>query len=210
MIQISYNDFMPNSGNLNLESIQNKIQELFLADNEVFLIDTGEQFDSSQKNELAEDIMRHWAEHNVDSSLNTASEGGIGLFGKIMLTLTFVFVGACFFAFFHRLFPSTSERSIPGIYVYQDVIDTKYTLILYRDKTVSITEHWAGDSELAKDLSARKSKGSWRKLTYEGEPYITIDMTNGTSLYMCDDYIYTDYRAMKAKDYNNGFPISKY
>lgn len=209
MIQISYNDFMPNSGNLNLESIQNKIQELFLADNEVILIDTGERFDSSQKNELAEDIMKHWAEHNVDSSLDTASEDGIGLFGKIMLLLTFVFVGACFFAYFQKLFPSTSESSIPGTYVYHDVIDTEYTLTLYSDKTVSITERWAGDSELAKDLSNRKGKGSWYRVTYEDVPYITINMTNGASLYIRGGYIYTNYRAMKAKDYDYGFPILK-
>ena len=35
MIRISYNDFMPNSGNVSLDSVQDKLQELFLADNEV-------------------------------------------------------------------------------------------------------------------------------------------------------------------------------
>ena len=37
MIRISYNDFMPNSGNVSLDSIQDKLQELFLADNIVVL-----------------------------------------------------------------------------------------------------------------------------------------------------------------------------
>lgn len=213
MIRISYNDFMPNSGNVSLDSIQDKLQELFLADDEVVLEETDEQFNSSQKDRLAENIMKYWAECNDNTSSNNVQEGKIDIGGKILLTLMGVFAAACIFAFYIKLNPNAfklRESSIPGIYVYHDAIDTEYTLTLYSDKTVSITERWAGDSELAKDLSNRKGKGSWRKVTYEDVPYITIDMTNGASLYIRGDYIYTSYRAMKAKDYNNGFPISKY
>lgn len=66
MIRISYNDFMPNSGNVSLDSVQDKLQELFLADNEVILEETDEQFNFSQKDRLAENIMKYWAEHTND------------------------------------------------------------------------------------------------------------------------------------------------
>ena len=74
MIRISYNDFMPNSGNVSLDSVQDKLQELFLADNEVILEETDEQFNSSQKDRLAENIMKYWAEHTDDSSSNSSQE----------------------------------------------------------------------------------------------------------------------------------------
>ena len=62
---------MPNSGNVSLDSVQDKLQELFLADNEVILEETDEQFNSSQKDRLAENIMKYWAEHTDDSSSNS-------------------------------------------------------------------------------------------------------------------------------------------
>ena len=74
MIRISYNDFMPNSGNVSLDSVQDKLQELFLAHNEVILEETDEQFNSSQKDRLAENIMKYWAEHTDDSSSNSSQE----------------------------------------------------------------------------------------------------------------------------------------
>ncbi|MEY8586972.1 hypothetical protein [Phocaeicola sartorii] len=208
MIRISYNDFMPNSGNLSLDSIQDKLQELFLTDDEVVLEETDEQFNSSQKDRLAENIMKYLAEHTDNSASDSSQE--ISKTALILLGIASGIVTLITILFLNNVFDSKSDTPSTGIpYVYHDVIGTEYTLILFSDKTVSITERWAGDSELAKDLSGKKSKGSWRKVTYEGEPYITIDMTNGSSLYWQDDYIYTSYRAMKAKDYDYGFPISK-
>lgn len=208
MIRISYNDFMPNSGNVSLDSIQDKLQELFLADDEVILEETDEQFNSLQKDKLAENIMKYWAEHTDNSSLNNSQK-------ESKTTSILYWIVACIIVpitilFFSNIFDSKSDTPSTGIfYVYHDAIGTEYTLILFSDKTVSITERWAGDSELAKELSGRKGKGSWSKMRFDGGTYIAIDINNGSSLYWRDDYIYTDYRAMKAKDYDYGFPISK-
>lgn len=209
MIRISYNDFMPNSGNVSLDSVQDKLQELFLADNEVILEETDEQFNFSQKDRLAENIMKYWAEHTNDFATDDFQEMSkkqqllfkIGMLIIVPITILFLNI---------FIFDSKSDTPSTGIfYVYHDVIGTEYTLMLFSDKTVSITERWAGDSELAKELSGRKGKGSWSKREFDGGTYIYIDINNGSSLYWRDDYIYTDYRAMKAKDYDYGFPISK-
>lgn len=209
MIRISYDTFMPNSGNASLDSVQNKLQQLFLADDKIVLEETGEEFDSSQKEVLAENIMQHWATCNDNDSSNNTSQKRTNVLESI--GWGFLIISSIFLFYIKFIGPHFQfrESSIPGTYVYHDAIGTKYTLILYSDKTASITERWTGDSELAKELSGRKGKGSWYKVSYEGTPYINIDMTNGASLYIRGDYIYTSYRAMKAKDYNNGFPISK-
>jgi len=204
MIRISYNDFMPNSGNVSLDSVQDKLQELFLADNIVVLEETNEQFDSSQRDRLEENIMKYWTEHTNDFATDDFQKMSKKqqLLFKIGM---FIIVPICVAFFqFNRVFNSTT-----GTYVYHDVINTEYTLTLFNDKTVWITERWAGDSELAKELSGKKGKGSWSKRKFDGGTYIYIDISNGSSLYLRGDYIYTDFSAMKARDYNYGFPITK-
>lgn len=208
MIQISYNDFIPNSGNLSLDKVQDRLQELFLADNDVVLEDTGERFNSSQKSRLAENIMKYCAEHTDNSSSNDSQE--VSKTALILYAIAAGIIIPITIFFLDNIFNNKSDTPSTGIsYVYHDVIGTEYTLMLFSDKTVSITERWTGDSELAKELSGREGKGSWSEKRFDGGTYIAIDINNGLSLYWRDDYIYTDYRAMKAKDYDCGFPISK-
>lgn len=56
MIEISYTNFLPNNGSIELGTIRDMLRELFLAEDEIVLTDTNERFNSSQINELAEKI----------------------------------------------------------------------------------------------------------------------------------------------------------